>query len=399
MSKRQRVDEESSTGDVQLSKEFNITFNGYGSITLTKEALQLYPSSLLSQLLLSDGISEQALQVPIGRGLDYFPALIKEVFDCGAPSRIPPRGLHFDLFVKWLKYLGLATSGRSLSTESEAHKRVSFFVEVMINTLHAPSLDAKIKLPRISETETLRFVCMPPDIGRFMGDLVPFEFARRGIHVSVERRGARKLERGDLNMSRLAWYDGLNNFSLKTAEQPVFGMVAKVQSLRGVADVYKFKHDGRVYELSLSPPLGEGTFMTVELLQLDATCCYDSRDNLEFIALLGASEINLLEEFQKGGLKYNRLEHGASLISVLHENLYKNFPLQHGVRVKVPFFDKSVLANGVLLIASRPYCPPLRYCEEDGGPHTVNAGNSFEWTLSFEESPAWALESSGLPPL
>lgn len=67
---------------------FYVTFNSFGTIPLSKAALQNFPSSLLTQTLLNDS-SEQKdnnleqednnLFVPIGRGLRSFPALIEEI--------------------------------------------------------------------------------------------------------------------------------------------------------------------------------------------------------------------------------------------------------------------------------------------------------------------------------
>lgn len=137
--KRQRTESGAAPpGDGCLAQrkrdEFLITFGNYGTISLSKAAIEAYPTSLLTVTLLGDGIDEHSLYVPVGRGLDSFPRLIKEIYDCGSIPEIPRKGVHFDLFVKWLRYLGLATSGRELSTESGASKRVSYFVETVLNT-------------------------------------------------------------------------------------------------------------------------------------------------------------------------------------------------------------------------------------------------------------------------
>lgn len=403
--KRQRTE----NGGEQFSShvagdEFHVTFGVYGSIKLSKGALQNFPTSLLPITLLGDGIEEHHLYLPIGCGHKSFPELIEDVFNLGAPLDIPPLGLPFDLFVKWLKYLGLATPGRGLSIERQAHKRVSFFVETILSNVRSGHCGAvQPRPPRIVESScSSSFINMPADIKRFLSDLVPFEFARRGIHVTIKELPERNVKIYDMNLSKVGPYphaiggEVLIRRSLWNEPGSVTGVYMCDVNQKSP---FAFEHGGHPYELSWSSELDGDGYAAVTLVQLDAGCCYDGRANIERVVVVRRHETDFAAEFKSGKhMVYSPEEHGDAFLGNVEreENVLRPYLLIHGMTVYLPNLTDEDFEGACLLVVENESLP---LCEYDWELADRDDVRSVVWRFSLEESPEWALQSDGEPPL
>lgn len=165
-----------------------------------------------------------------------------------------------------------------LFTECESRKRVSFFVETILSTLktyHGTYYGAMVpRPPRITKYSTRSLDCtnMPIDIERYISHLVPFEFARRGIHATIEKC----VPSPDLEsvvLSKISpcffQYDGeVPTSGVTKAHDP--GVVTGVYLLgANQKSPFNFSHGGHPYRLSWPPPGAEGE---VIVSQLDAGC-------------------------------------------------------------------------------------------------------------------------------
>lgn len=403
--KRQRLENGAGDGGSSHHRdEFLVTLDCYGTIKLSKAALQSFPASLLSITLLSDGIDDHTLYVPIGRGLESFPCLIKEIYDCGSPLHLPRLGLPFDLFVKWLKYLGLATAGRGLSIESEAGKRVSYFVETMLNTLKQDCVGMSVPCPGYQDYD-VDCVEVPPDIKRHMYDLVPFEFARRCIHMSAEERPYRSVGKQDLNVSKLTKIPSDKTFMLKSCSSAPLapGVVTGVYPFGAVESPsvrLRFKHGGHLYVLSSKEHEEDGhLYGRVELTQLDAGSCYVNSSQLESIIVVSNSGTDLLAEFKRGGMVYTEEKYGESVLDREYSadgETREHIPLIHGMKTGLENCDVAVLYNAYLLIVATNSHPALSFCWET---QDSDHFGSIPWTIKLEELPAWALDRDGEAPV
>lgn len=387
--KRQRTDNGAADGVQQHREdEFLITFGCYGSITLSKGALQTYPSSLITVALLEDGVDEHSLYLPLSHGLETFPRLIQETYACGAPLTIPQLGLPFDLFVKWLRYLGLHSIGRELSTESAAAKRVSYFVETLLNTISDVADLTGYK------AMTMECVSMSPDVERHRHDVLPFELARRGIHVSLESQPFRLLTGRDLNLAQLVISYLPEGFTLKTrAPKTKTGTVTGVYPFGPSPDgCLEFEHLGTHYEFDYT--FGENGRHTVR--QLGATNSYDCRSQLESILVVKNRGIDLVEEFKQGGMVFSCERYGPTLVNYFHEEDDEVYtPFLHGISHDMWCTDESDLENAYLLIIATDAHPLLRFDVENATADIF--GSPLRITLT--ESPDWALETDGEPPV
>lgn len=370
----------------QNRHEFLITLDCYGTIKLSERALLAFPSSLLTTTLLGDGIDQYSLYVPIGRGHDSFPRLIQDIYNVGAPSQIPPLGSFFDLFVKWLRYLGLATSGRDLSTEGEG-RGVSFFVETLLNTARS-RFEIRYPYPQLG-SYTLNCVFVPPPINRHLHNLVPFEFARRGVHMSVEKLSGRTLEEKDVNVSQLVpETSGAQCFALKQrAATTAAWAVTGVFPLGGFDATGKinFKHRGLEYTLTR---IESGEDHVVHINQIDVRSLDFS--TLESIVVLRKPGTDLEEEFKWGGMVYSSEKYGESLLrndTLGGEKVYT--PLLDSICTKMPKNSEGEdLTNAYLLVVASHTYPMLRYgvlnCD-------IGSLNSSVWRFNLEETPESAL--------
>lgn len=400
--KRQRVETETAEGEpaevLKHEVEFTITFGCHGNIKLCEEALRAFPSSLLSSTLLDGGIGDHALYVPIGRGYKPLLDLIKDVYDCGAPSFIPPSGVHFDLFVKWLRYLWLATSGRSLSTETEANKRVSYFVETLFNTAFERfASDPPLHRPP-SGSYTIMCVGIPPDITRYISFLVPFEFARRGIHVIVEKLSG-TLNRDYVNCSTLVVESEYlkDGFRLKSHPLSIAaGVVTGVYLIEKMdeGEPMEFQHGGHEYEMRWIPFDGRDRNtinLQLDLVRCDAGAHYEGETKVESLLILENRGINLVGEFKRGGMVYSEEEYGKTLLD-LHwsqdgESRELHTPFIDGIRGNTTATKKSKLKNAYLVIIACDAHPTLKFLRED----TSSGSYAIPWRFTMQESPEWAL--------
>lgn len=387
------------------SEDYLVTLGSYGSIKLSKEALQAYPLSMLSTKLLGEeGTVDRKVYVPIGRGLKNFPSLIEDIYNCGVPTYIPSAGVHFDLFLKWLRNLELAVPDRCLSDETEAGKRISFFVLTMLNSLRSGYEDDP-RPPRISRSNLL-CVRMPPDIKRHITDLVPFEFARRGVHMSVVEHPRRSVQQYDWNLSKLTigypWEDLYYQMTTDVEPEVVTGVypVTHLDSMEPYS--YKFEHGGHQYRLSWpGERIARDLFTVIDLVQLDAGSYYDGRDSIERLILVPAGEADIVEEFTNSGgtMKYDADVHGHSLIADREfGEAWIDCPLMHGVRVRMPSSHIDALnvglAKGYLLVVTCNAHPIFTVHVEETH---IDDSSSEVYEFAFEESPDWTIH--GDPPL
>lgn len=396
---------------------FYITFRSYGSIELTKEALQNFPSSLISQTFLGgDTVNEDnKLYVPIGCGLRSFPALIQEIYDGGFVSKIPEQGLEFDLFVKWLRYLGLATAGRSLSTETDAAKTVSYFVEMFIDTV---KLEGKffVRDGGVSRLSAKSLVCvdLQPDIARYRHNLLPFEFARRGIHMALQQRGKARSEEGDdlrvrdlstIRFGKTAQGDfAEEGFCLPHSRASVpQDTVLKSTRCQLQGNEAHFSHNGSAYCLSIEVGLDED-LSSAKLVRVGAGCSYNSDVGSENLLWLSDPDI-LVED----GQMYDSDVHGCSCLSeegtvstVISEarvyplHTYKEMPFVHGMMAFTVIVKDQLRCNPLLLVVASEEQSILafrsiQFADWKGAPADI-------WEFTIDESPEWALCTEGAAP-
>lgn len=209
----------------------------------------------------------------------------------------------------------------------------------------------------------------------------------------------RNIKKDDVNLSRIFSHseatrgESLTRGSLMDES----GKVAGVYVL-GVEQTspFIFEHDGKSYELSYGLDGEDGdNYMEIVLTQIDVGCCYDGRKNIEQFGLLPRGETDFIAEFQGGNMLYSPERLGKSLIAETGDGPSVDM-LMHGWHVQVANLTDADFQNAYLLVIEGKLLPFCRYCSEH---LDRNDMESVVWRFDLEESPEWALESNGQPPL
>lgn len=252
--------------------------------------------------------------------------------------------------------------------------------------------------PRITRLSYSRdFISMPVDIERYVSDLVPFEFARRGIHVVVEKLPERNIKADDASLSR--FYPGSKAISgeglLRKSSMNEPASVTGVYKLgANQKSPFAFEHDGHSFELSWSEP-DEESLTEVMLCQLDAGCCYDGRENIEYFVIVPGGETDFVGEFNRGNIVYSPGRHGRPAMGEVETDADLQFLLLHGMTLYVPHLRREALPGAYLLVLKSDILPFCRYFWFSADRDDVIK----PWRFDLEESPEWALENAGQPPL
>lgn len=153
-----------------------------------------------------------------------------------------------------------------------------------------------------------------------------------------------------------------------------------------------FEHRDQLYELSWTD-IEEGMHRTVDLVQSGLGSRYDGRQETEAFVVVQNRGINLVEEFQKGGLVYSREEHGKSIVQNFPDLLtggahYLNV---HSIRTEMSQSLAGDLRNAYLVVFASETHKMLSFdVEEKDSDDVISTPHRF----TLEESPEWALEKA-----
>lgn len=306
-----------------------------------------------------------------------------------------------------------------MSTESEAAKRVSCFVEIFINSLNnkyveneEDSDDVDIRL------SFTRLVCinLPAEIARYSHNLLPFEFARRGIHMTLRQGSGQsrgdKDDSGVWNLSSLR-FGKIDSYYLPEPEKcfclplPCDDASSDVVRVRPgtVMNAFEFPYEaGKEVSMCFTHKrckycLSIDDDQWIARLERRGVGCGFVNGDIREDVILCSSRTDLVHKFNKGGFIYDTEEYGVSYISEVGGegdwNTYMDMPLVNGMETHY-INDNELGRNAYLLIVASKEKPILVFDNEsqiysDTHPSDI-------WEMSFDQSPEWALCTNGVAP-
>lgn len=398
--KRIRMDDNSTIPGANGAQVFTITFGPYdATIRLSATALRNYPKSLLSTTLLGEHNMQYHLAVPTDRGLEAMSSITREIYEYGCPTVIPPRGVQFDVFYQWLSYLGLSVPNRSLSDELAGSREVSFFVEILLNSLIQRRDWSRTnwnEVPAGRLARRVRCYGVPSSVDRHLYDLLPFEFARRGIHVTIKEGGTIGGWRDvDLDVSGVElgrdkegkWQRGEFCRAPESSVAPhtVIGVHRIVLEDVDSYPTFKFKHRGQRYQLSCRDTVvGDPEALDIQLHQLGIESCIVAAETSPEYIIVVDSEEDLVARFLKNRkIEPRRYLPGHILFSCDQDSTAEQMPLVHGAHIEVADTTANDLQNKFMLVVCRESHPFLSFREAG-----AKASTESYVEMIIDESPA-----------
>lgn len=291
---------------------------------------------------------------------------------------------------------------------------MSYFVEVFINTLKLNGASV-IAEPLASRLAFDRLACvnLQPDIARYRHHLLPFEFARRGIHMTLKQGDFSSLEADNLQV----WDLSTLRFGRKADDDENF---ADEGFRLPVPQSHASKHPGTIIH-AFKCELEEGdNFFTYKSCRYNLAIldgyeggrgivklhCVGEGSSFagggaieELILLTSSLDLGEVETLDKRGVLYAREEHDISYITedggAFNKRESKDMPLIHGMMTR--FYNCQVLGHSpaVLIVAAKEH--PLLVFEQEAFEES-SAELADVWKITIDESPEWALCTEGAAP-